>query len=173
MPPLPDSDNEISVGELELAFENTSPRYGSFHDISIIEAHTPPYIEEPLTEPCRIDSATVSTNTSRRNFGIWAKSLNLPDGHPIYFGDTIFTFAFDKKGRATLTTKTANGKTIIGYSPSGAIKGFLKATDSKRKNVDGWRRLTMKNETHTVIHIGWPDWLLREWDPQENNFRLI
>ena len=170
MPPLPESDEEekhISLAELE--FQDTAPRFGPFHDVSVIEPHTPPFVEEPLPA---FDSATLSTNTSRRNFGIWAKTLNLPEGHPMFFGDVKFTFAFDKKGRATLTTKTLNGKTIIGYSPSGAIKGYLKATDSKRTNVDGWRRISMQNENFNLIHIGWPDWLLREWDPDANNFRV-
>ena len=116
------------------------------------------------TEPPKDDTSVITgtTSMSRRNFTCWAKTLNLPAGHSIYFGDVVFKLSYDKKSRATLTTQIRNGKTIVGYSPSGVIKAYLNSIGSVQKNVDGWKRLTMDLEGEKK-EIGWPEWLQREW----------
>ncbi len=128
----------ISVEELENMFADTAPPKD---DTSVI---------------------TGTTSMSRRNFTCWAKTLNLPAGHSMYFGDVVFKLSYDKKNRATLTTQIRNGKTIVGYSPSGVIKAYLNSIGSVQKNVDGWKRLTMELEGEKK-EIGWIEWLQREW----------
>jgi hypothetical protein len=128
----------ISVEELENMFADTAPPKD---DTSVI---------------------TGTTSMSRRNFTCWAKTLNLPAGHSLYFGDVVFKLSYDKKNRATLTTQIRNGKTIVGYSPSGVIKAYLNSIGSVQKNVDGWKRLTMELEGEKK-EIGWIEWLQREW----------
>ena len=124
------------------------------------------------TEPPRADDTETSASANaRRNFTIWAKTLNLQSGHLIYFGDVPFRLSYDK-ARATLTTQTRAGKTIVGYSPSGAIKAYLKSIGSVQANVDGWRRLTLAFE-NDYKPIGWSDWILRVWDIEAGNFKLI
>lgn len=124
--------------------------------------------EPPLVE----DTETVTTNSAsanaRRNFTTWAKTLNLQSGHLIYFGDVVFRLAYDKS-RATLTTQTRSGKTIVGYSPSGAIKTYLKSIGSVQANVDGWRRLTLPFGDD-YKPIGSSEWLLKRWDIEANSF---
>jgi hypothetical protein len=116
------------------------------------------------TEPPKDDTSVITgtTSMSRRNFTCWAKTLNLPAGHSLYFGDVVFKLSYDKKNRATLTTQIRNGKTIVGYSPSGVIKAYLNSIGSVQKNVDGWKRLTMELEGEKK-EIGWIEWLQREW----------
>ena len=117
------------------------------------------------------DTLTISTANARRNFTAWATSLNL-QSHTLYFGDVLFRLAYSK-GRASLTTQTRAGKTIVGYSPSGAIKAYLKSIGSLQANVDGWKRMTMINEKGESQAIGWSDWILRVWDIEANRFKLI
>jgi len=120
------------------------------------------------TEPQDDDLTTSSGLIARRNFTQWAKILNLQSGHLIYFGDVTFRLAYTKN-RATLTAQTRAAKTIIAYSPSGAIKAYLKSIGSSQANVDGWKRMTMlyKDEYKP---IGWPDWLLYIWSPEQKEF---
>ena len=126
------------------------------------------------TRPPRDDSSTVTSGASRRNFTCWAKTLNLPSGHPIYFGDVTFKLSYDKKNRATLTTQIRTGKTIIGYSPSGVIKTYLNSIGSAQKNVNGWKRLEMdfvqEGESAERKEIGSPEWLLMEWNADKSVF---
>ena len=131
------NENHITVEQLENMFAGTEPR----DDTSVI---------------------TGTTSMSRRNFTCWAKTLNLPAGHSLFFGEVVFKLSYDKKNRATLTTQIRNGKTIVGYSPSGVIKAYLNSIGSVQKNVDGWKRLTMELEGEKK-EIGWPEWLQREW----------
>jgi hypothetical protein len=119
------------------------------------------------------DDSSITSGASRRNFTCWAKSLNLPSGHPIHFGDVTFKLSYDKKNRATLTTQIRNGKTIIGYSPSGVIKTYMNSIGSAQKNVNGWKRLEMdfvqEGESERK-EIGWPEWLLMEWNAEKSVF---
>ena len=118
------------------------------------------------------DTLTISTANARRNFTAWTTSLNLQSGHTLYFGDVLFRLAYSK-GRASLTTQTLAGKTIVGYSASGAIKAYLKSIGSLQANVDGWKRMTMINEKGESQTIGWSDWVLRVWDIEASKFKLI
>jgi len=118
------------------------------------------------------ETLTISTANARRNFTAWATSLNLQSGHTLYFGDVLFRLAYSK-GRATLSTQTRAGKTIVGYSASGAIKAYLKAIGSLQANVDGWKRMTMITEKGESQAIGWPEWILRVWDIDAGKFKLI
>ena len=122
------------------------------------------------TEPVD-DTDTISSTNARRNFTLWAKTLNLQSGHLIYFGDVPFRLSYDK-ARATLTAQTRTGKTIVGYSPSGAIKAYLKSIGSVQTNVDGWRRLTLPFE-NDYKPIGWSEWMFRIWDIETGKFKLI
>jgi hypothetical protein len=128
------------------------------------------------TEPADDETSTVAA--SRRNFAQWAKTLNLQTGHLLYFGDVPFRLAYSK-ARATLTTQTHSGKIIVGYSPSGAIKAYLKAIGSLQTNVDGWKRMTMvlaspgpRAQAYKEDYkpIGWHDWLLLIWDANTKAF---
>ena len=114
------------------------------------------------------DDETSTVAASRRNFAQWAKTLNLQTGHLLYFGDVPFRLAYSK-ARATLTTQTRSGKIIIGYSPSGAIKAYLKAIGSLQTNVDGGKRMTMVYK-EDYKPIGWHDWLLLIWDANTKAF---
>ena len=118
------------------------------------------------------DTLTISTVNARRNFTAWATSLNLQSSHLLYFGDVLFRLAYDK-GRATLSTQTRAGKTIVGYSPSGVIKAYLKSIGSLQANVDGWKRMSMINEKGESQTIGWSEWVLRVWDIESGRFKLI
>jgi hypothetical protein len=118
------------------------------------------------------DTLTISTANARRNFTAWATSLNLQSGHTLYFGDVLFRLAYSK-GRASLTTQTRAGKTIVGYSASGAIKAYLKSIGSLQANVDGWKRMSMITEKGESQTIGWPEWILRVWDIEAGRFKLI
>ena len=118
------------------------------------------------------DTLTISTANARRNFTAWATSLNLQSSHLLYFGDVLFRLAYDK-GRATLSTQTRAGKTIVGYSPSGAIKAYLKSIGSLQANVDGWKRMTMITEKGETHPIGWSEWVLRVWDIEADKFKMI
>jgi hypothetical protein len=118
------------------------------------------------------DTLTISTANARRNFTAWATSLNLQSSHLLYFGDVSFRLAYDK-GRATLSTQTRAGKTIVGYSPSGAIKAYLKAIGSLQANVDGWKRMMMITEKGETHPIGWSEWVLRVWDIEAEKFKMI
>jgi len=113
------------------------------------------------------DALTTTGFIGRRNFTQWAKTLNLQTGHLIYFGDVPFRLAISK--RATLTAQTRSGKIIVGYSPSGAIKAYLKSIGSLQTNVDGWKRMTMAYKGD-YKPIGWPDWLLYVWSPEQKEF---
>lgn len=125
------------------------------------------------TEPPREEDAyTITSANARRNFTAWATSLNLQSGHMLYFGDVPFRLAYSK-GRASLSTQTRAGKTIVGYSASGAIKAYLKSIGSNQANVDGWKRMSMLTEKGDSHPIGWPDWVLRVWDIQASKFKLI
>jgi hypothetical protein len=118
-----------------------------------------------------LDSDTVTTATAKRNFSTWAKMLNLSSGHTLYHNTTHYRFSFEK-GRACLITITAAGKTITGYSPSGAIKAYLKANGSIQQ-VDGWKKLSMYNEEGRLLPICWSGWLSRQWNPSIKRFELI
>ena len=118
------------------------------------------------------DTLTISTANARRNFTAWATSLNLQSGHTLYFGDVLFRLAYSK-GRASLTTQTRAGKTIVGYSASGAIKAYLKSIGSLQANVDGWKRMSMTTEKGESQTIGWSEWVLRVWDIESGRFKLI
>jgi len=118
------------------------------------------------------ETLTISTANARRNFTSWATSLNLQQSQLLYFGDVSFRLAYDK-GRATLSTQTRAGKTIVGYSPSGAIKAYLKSIGSLQANVDGWKRMTMLTEKGEAHPIGWAEWILRVWDNETGKFKLI
>ena len=121
---------------------------------------------------------TSTVAASRRNFAQWAKTLNLQTGHLLYFGDVPFRLAYSKT-RATLTTQTHSGKIIVGYSPSGAIKAYLKAIGSSQANVDGWKRMTMALASpgprsqalkDDFKPIGWHDWFQLIWSPEKKAF---
>jgi hypothetical protein len=127
--------------------------------------------EPPREEDDTLTITTASAN-ARRNFTAWATSMNLQSGHLLYFGDVPFRLAYDK-GRATLSTQTRAGKTIVGYSASGAIKAYLKSIGSNQTNVDGWKRMSMLTEKGDSHPIGWPEWVLRVWDIQASKFKLI
>jgi hypothetical protein len=116
------------------------------------------------------DAATASTTTGKRNFSVWVNNLNLQPGHVFYFENTTFKLSY-KNSNAILTGTTSFMKTVTGHSPSGIIKEYLKACGLHRQ-VDGWKRLSMINEEGTLINIGWPGWLDREWDTRISNFRL-
>lgn len=129
-------------------------------------AGTAPELNDPE------ETLTISTANARRNFTAWATSLNLQSGHTLYFGDVLFRLAYSK-GRASLTSQTRAGKTIVGYSASGAIKAYLKSIGSLQANVDGWKRMSMINEKGESQPIGWSEWVLRVWDIQTSRFKLI
>jgi hypothetical protein len=118
--------------------------------------------------PAEQDDETSTVAASRRNFAQWAKTLNLQTGHLLYFGDVPFRLAYSK-ARATLTTQTHSGKIIVGYSPSGAIKAYLKAIGSLQTNVDGWKRMSMlyKNDFKP---IGWHEWFQLIWNVETKQF---
>ena len=116
------------------------------------------------------DAATVSTTTGKRNFSVWVNNLNLQPGHVFYFENTTFKLSY-KNSNAILTGTTSFMKTVVGHSPSGIIKEYLKACGLHRQ-VDGWKRLSMINEEGTLINIGWAGWLDRTWDTRISNFRL-
>jgi hypothetical protein len=118
-----------------------------------------------------LDSDTVTTATAKRNFSTWAKMLNLPSGHTLYHNTTHYRFSFEK-GKACLITRTAAGKAITGYSPSGAIKAYLKANGSIQQ-VDGWKKLSMYNEEGRLLPICWSGWLSRQWNPSTKTFQVV
>jgi hypothetical protein len=142
----------ISITEYEQLIAGTAPEVNDLKDTQ--------------------DTLTISTANARRNFTAWVTSLNLQSGHTLYFGDVLFRLAYSK-GRATLSTQTRAGKTIVGYSASGAIKAYLKAIGSLQANVDGWKRMSMLNEKGESQAIGWPEWVLRVWDIEAGRFKLI
>jgi len=142
----------ISITEYEQLIAGTAPEVNDLKDTQ--------------------DTLTISTANARRNFTAWVTSLNLQSGHTLYFGDVLFRLAYSK-GRATLSTQTRAGKTIVGYSASGAIKAYLKAIGSLQANVDGWKRMTMINEKGETHPIGWSEWVLRIWDIDTSRFKLI
>ena len=131
------------------------------------------------TEPSALqDDETSTVAASRRNFAQWAKTLNLQTGHLLYFGDVPFRLAYSKT-RATLTTQTHAGKIIVGYSPSGAIKAYLKAIGSSQTNVDGWKRMSMALASpgprsqalkDDFKPIGWHEWFQLIWDVEKKAF---
>lgn len=124
-------------------------------------------------EETSLTVGTTGTNGTKRNFTIWARQLNLQVGHNLYYGDLSFKLSYDKKDRAVLSTSAANTtKKIIGYSPSGVIKAYLKVSGCIRQ-VDGWRMMTMRTEEGNLIRISWDGWLVREWDNSLHNFRII
>ena len=125
----------------------------------------------PPQENHSLDSDTVTTATAKRNFSTWAKMLNIPVGHTLYHNTTHYRFSLEK-GRACLITLTAAGKTITGYSPSGAIKAYLKANGSIQQ-VDGWKKLSMYNEEGRLLPICWSGWLLRQWNPSTKRFQVM
>ena len=126
-------------------------------------------LQDQLVEEAN-DAATVSTTTGKRNFSVWVNNLNLQPGHVFYFENTTFKLSY-KNSNAILTGTTSFMKTVVGHSPSGVIKEYLKASGLHR-HVDGWKRLSMINEEGTLVNIGWPGWLDREWDTRISNFRL-
>jgi hypothetical protein len=125
-----------------------------------------------LNDPQETLTVTTASANARHNFTAWATSLNLQSSHLLYFGDVLFRLAYDK-GRATLSTQTRAGKTIVGYSPSGAIKAYLKSIGSLQANVDGWKRMTMITEKGESHPIGWSEWVLRVWDIESAKFKMI
>lgn len=118
-----------------------------------------------------LDSDTVTTATAKRNFSTWTKMLNLPVGYTLYHNTTHYRFSLEK-GRACLITLTAAGKTITGYSPSGAIKAYLKSNGSNQQ-VDGWKKLSMYNEEGRLLPICWSGWLARQWNPSTKTFQVM
>jgi len=175
---------DISITILKQVTESLQTRYvpDNLSEIHIVEPidlipELPP--SPPLTpitdikEDAPLTVGTTGTNGVKRNFTIWARQLNLPSGHALYYGDTSFKLSYDKKDRAVLTTTTVNtSKKIIGYSPSGVIKAYLKASGCIRQ-VDGWRMMSMRTEEENLTRISWDGWLIREWDTSINNFRII
>jgi len=152
---------EAILKKVNQAFSDiNNKRSISVIDYEQLLADTEPHAEQ--------DDETSTVAASRRNFAQWAKTLNLQTGHLLYFGDVPFRLAYSK-ARATLTTQTRSGKIIVGYSPSGAIKAYLKAIGSLQTNVDGWKRMTMAYKAD-FKPIGWHDWLLLIWDANTKSF---
>ena len=158
------------VNEGLQAFLTSRSRSISITEYEQLIAGTEP--AEQLNDPQETLTVTTASANARRNFTAWATSLNLQQSQLLYFGDVLFRLAYDK-GRATLSTQTRAGKTIVGYSPSGVIKAYLKSIGSLQANVDGWKRMTMITEKGESHPIGWSEWVLRIWDIESAKFKMI
>jgi len=113
---------------------------------------------------------SVSTQSSKRDFRTWVLQRKLESGHPIYFGNEIFklTIADDK---VKMSKVFGDGTVILATTPSGIINSYMmKTTGNKKPGIDGWKRLSMKTETGTMMSIGWSGWLERVWDSESKGF---
>ena len=176
IPPLPESVAGDSQSVASSARTATSARkrklkFGRVLEIDeslIASASTP----GPACNFDNTDNTTDLTSSSiKRDFNLWVADLGILPGHIFYFGTDTFKLGMTKEGKASLTASTSNQKTVVGFSPSGAIKAFLKASGLIR-DVDGWKRLTMYTEEGRIVNIGWEGWLQRRWDSSLNSFVL-
>jgi len=172
IPPLPESVAGDTQSVASSARTATSARRRKLKFGRILE------IDENLVEStppsCAFekDNATDLTSSSvKRDFNLWVADLGILPGHIFYFGTDTFKLGMNKEGKATLTALTSNQKAVVGFSPSGAIKAFLKASGLIR-DVDGWKRLTMYTEEGRIVNIAWEGWLQRRWDSTLNSFVL-
>ena len=106
------------------------------------------------------DAASVASHT-RRDFTRWCKSLSLAAGHQFYIvgggqSKVCFKLVWSRDGKALLETTCPDGVILRGLSPTGILKAYIKKTTGKERNVDGWKRLSMRSPN------GLTQWPIRE-----------
>jgi len=172
IPPLPESVAGDTQSVASSARTATSARRRKLKFGRILEIDENLVESPPPACAFETDNATDLTSSSvKRDFNLWVADLGILPGHIFYFGTDTFKLGMNKEGKATLTGITSNQKAVVGFSPSGAIKAFLKASGLIR-DVDGWKRLTMYTEEGRIVNIAWEGWLQRRWDSNLNSFVL-
>ena len=178
IPPLPESVAGDSHSVASSARTATSARKRKLKFGRVLEIDESLIASASASTPgpaCNFDNTDNTTDLTsssiKRDFNLWVADLGILPGHIFYFGTDTFKLGMTKEGKASLTASTSNQKTVVGFSPSGAIKAFLKASGLIR-DVDGWKRLTMYTEEGRIVNIGWEGWLQRRWDSSLNSFVL-
>ena len=172
IPPLPESVAGDTQSVASSARTSTTARRRKLKFGRILEIDENLVESTPPSCAFETDNATDLTSSSvKRDFNLWVADLGILPGQIFYFGTDTFKLGMNKEGKATLTALTSNQKAVVGFSPSGAIKAFLKASGLIR-DVDGWKRLTMYTEEGRIVNIAWEGWLQRRWDSTLNSFVL-
>jgi hypothetical protein len=136
------------------------------------EAPAAPEAPEAPAAPVAADTETISSQTSKRDFRTWVLQRKLVTGHPIYFGEVVFTLSvIDDKVK--MTKVFGNGSVINASTPAGIISAYiLQTTGVKKQAANAWLRLSMQTESGAFLPIGWSGWLDRVWDVESKVFIL-
>ena len=114
----------------------------------------------------------MSTQASKRDFREWVLQRKLLSGHPIYFGDVVFTLTV-VDDKVKMTKVFGNGSVVTANTPAGIISAYnLHTTGVKKPAANAWMRLSMQTESGAFLPIGWSGWLDRVWNSESEEFVL-